>query len=69
MNVGAILQVIGPVVDIDFSEGKLPAIYNAVRVPRTNTEGEEEELIVEVQQHLGQDRVRSVAMDSTDGLV
>jgi F-type H+-transporting ATPase subunit beta len=69
MNEGAIHQVIGPVVDIDFSEGKLPAIYNAVRIPRVNTEGEEEELIVEVQQHLGEDSVRTVAMDSTDGLV
>jgi F-type H+-transporting ATPase subunit beta len=69
MNVGVIHQVIGPVVDIDFSEGGLPGIYNAVKIPRTNTEGEEEELIVEVQQHLGEDRVRTVAMDSTDGLV
>jgi F0F1-type ATP synthase beta subunit len=44
MNVGVIHQVIGPVVDIDFSEGGLPGIYNAVKIPRTNTEGEEEEL-------------------------
>ena len=69
MNEGQIVQIIGPVVDIDFSGGKLPAILNAVRIPRVNAEGHQEELICEVQQHLGEDRVRSVAMDSTDGLV
>lgn len=69
MNEGQIVQVIGPVVDIDFSGGKLPAILNAVRIPRVNAEGHQEELVCEVQQHLGEDRVRSVAMDSTDGLV
>ena len=66
---GVIVQVIGPVVDIDFEDGYLPTIYNAVKIPRTNSEGKEEELIVEVQQHLGENRVRTVAMDSTDGLV
>jgi len=66
---GKIIQVIGPVVDIEFEEGHLPKIYNAVKIPRTNTEGVKEDLIVEVQQHLGEDRVRSVAMDTTDGLV
>ena len=69
MNEGTIIQVIGPVVDIDFSEGKLPSIYNAVKIPRENIEGVKEDLICEVQQHLGEDRVRTVAMDSTDGLV
>jgi F-type H+-transporting ATPase subunit beta len=57
------------VVDIDFSGGKLPEIMNAVRIPRKNVEGIDEDLIVEVQQQLGEDRVRTVAMDSTDGLV
>jgi len=66
---GVIVQVIGPVVDIDFEDGYLPTIYNAVKIPRINSEGKEEELIVEVQQHLGENRVRAVAMDSTDGLV
>jgi F-type H+-transporting ATPase subunit beta len=66
---GKIIQVIGPVVDIEFEESHLPKIYNAVKIPRTTTEGEKNELIVEVQQHLGEDRVRAVAMDSTDGLV
>lgn len=69
MNEGRIVQVIGPVVDIDFSGGTLPAILNAIKIPRTNIEGVEEELVCEVQQHLGEERVRSVAMDSTDGLV
>jgi F-type H+/Na+-transporting ATPase subunit beta len=66
---GNIVQVIGPVVDIEFPDGHLPEIYNAIRIPRTTTEGVKQDLIVETQQHLGDDRVRSVAMDSTDGLV
>jgi F-type H+-transporting ATPase subunit beta len=69
MNEGKITQVIGPVVDIDFSGGNLPSILNAVKIPRTNIEGVKEDLICEVQQHLGEERVRTVAMDSTDGLV
>lgn len=68
-HIGKIIQVIGPVVDIQFENKHLPSIYNAIKIPRTNTEGVEEELVVEVQQHLGEDRVRAVAMDSTDGLV
>ncbi len=66
---GKIVQVIGPVVDIQFENNYLPKILNALTIKRLNTEGKEEELICEVQQHLGEDRVRSVAMDSTDGLV
>jgi F-type H+-transporting ATPase subunit beta len=66
---GKIIQVIGPVVDIEFEEGYLPEIYSALKIPRTTTEGVEDVLIAEVQQHLGEDRVRAVAMDSTDGLV
>ncbi|MDZ7765573.1 MAG: F0F1 ATP synthase subunit beta [Melioribacteraceae bacterium] len=68
-NEGVVVQVIGPVVDIDFEEGKLPEIYNSIKIPREDVEGNKEELIVEVQQHLGENRVRTVAMDSTDGLV
>jgi len=66
---GKIIQVIGPVVDIEFEEGHLPEIYSAIKIPRVTTEGVENVLITEVQQHLGEDRVRAVAMDSTDGLV
>jgi F-type H+-transporting ATPase subunit beta len=65
---GKIIQIIGPVIDIEFEEGHLPSIYNAIKIPRISTEGVQEDLIVEVQQHLGEDRVRAVAMDSTDGL-
>lgn len=66
---GQIVQVIGPVVDIDFEDGHLPKIFNAIKIPRTSLEGTEEELVVEVQQHLGENRVRTIAMDTTDGLV
>ncbi|CAN5464546.1 F0F1 ATP synthase subunit beta [soil metagenome] len=68
-NVGRIIQVIGPVVDIDFSAGTLPAINNAVSISRKTADGKDDILITEVQQHLGESRVRAVAMDSTDGLV
>lgn len=63
MNQGVVSQIIGPVVDLQFTEGKLPAIYNAVEIPMGK-----KILIVEVQQHLGDGMVRAVAMDTTDGL-
>jgi F-type H+/Na+-transporting ATPase subunit beta len=63
-NTGKIKQIIGPVVDVHF-EGKLPEIYNALEITRDNGQ----KLILEVQTHLGEDSVRTVAMDSTDGLV
>jgi len=69
MTEGSIVQIIGPVVDIDFPSGKLPSILNAVKIPRVNVEGVQEDLIVETQMHLGEDRIRAVSMDSTDGLV
>jgi len=65
MNKGKISQVIGPVLDLEFDEGNLPAIYNAINI--TMSDGKK--LVAEVQQHLGENIVRSVAMDSTDGLV
>ncbi len=68
MSEGKIVQIIGPVIDIDFSGGTLPAILNSVKIPRVTVEGKKEDLIVEVQQHLGDNIVRTVAMDSTDGL-
>ena len=68
MNEGKIVQIIGAVVDIDFSGGALPSILNAIRIPRGGDGNPQEDLIVEVQQHLGDNRVRTVAMDSTDGL-
>ena len=65
MATGKIVQVQGPVVDVAFEPGQLPSILNAIRIPVKGTE----DLIVEVSQHLGNDVVRAVAMDSTDGLV
>ena len=65
MNQGKVLEVVGARVDIDFSEGTLPDILNAVTVQRYDGT----ELVLEVQQHLGENRVRAVAMDTTDGLV
>jgi F-type H+-transporting ATPase subunit beta len=70
MNEGVIVQVVGPVVDVEFKEGGIPEVLNALHIPRKSIEtGADEILVCEVQQHLGEDRVRSVAMDSTDGLV
>ncbi len=66
-RIGKVVQVIGPVVDIEFADGHLPAIYNAVRV--TGKAGNDDiDIIVEVEQHLGENRVRTVAMKPTDGL-
>jgi len=66
-KVGKVVQVIGPVVDIEFAGGHLPAIYNAVRI--TSTEGAQKlDVICEVEQHLGENRVRTVAMKPTDGM-
>lgn len=70
MNKGKVIQVIGPVVDVSFKDGKLPALYNAIRIKRPQQrEGESEFLTVEVAQHLGDSAVRTVAMQPTDGLV
>src|SRR5262245_30327074 len=67
VKTGKVVQVIGPVVDIEFEGGHLPAIYNAVRV--TGQAGKDQiDIIVEVEQHLGENRVRTVAMKPTDGL-
>ncbi len=65
MNAGRISQVIGPVVDVKFEPGQLPPIYNALEVERPD----QGKLILEVAQHLGENSVRTIAMDSTDGLV
>ncbi len=65
MNTGKVVQVIGPVIDVRFPD-EIPAIYNALKV--RIGEGEGNEVICEVQQHLGDDKVRAVAMEATDGL-
>src|SRR5512145_1111761 len=64
---GRVVQVIGPVVDVEFEGGHLPAIYNAVRITGDGT-GQAVDVIVEVEQHLGENRVRTVAMKRTDGM-
>ena len=66
-KVGKVVQIIGPVVDIEFAGGHLPAIYNAVRI--TSDAGSQKiDVICEVEQHLGENRVRTVAMKPTDGM-
>jgi len=67
-NIGKIVQVIGAVIDVEFPEGKLPSILNALDVKNTNNVYAPD-LVVEVAQHLGDNVVRCIAMDSTDGLV
>ena len=69
MNFGRIVQVIGPVVDLAFDEGQLPSIMNAVAITNPTINDTEDNLIVEVAQHLGDNVVRCIAMDITDGLV
>ena len=66
VKVGKVVQVIGPVVDIEFAGGHLPAIYNAVRIVGEGTQ--KIDVICEVEQHLGENRVRTVAMKPTDGM-
>lgn len=67
-NTGKITQVIGAVVDVEFEPGKLPPIYNALRVTNPAIDERENNLVLEVAQHLGENSVRTIAMDSTDGL-
>jgi len=69
MNKGKITQVIGPVVDVEFEPGKLPEIFYAVKITNPSLNDSEWNLVCEVAQHLGENTVRTIAMDSTDGLV
>jgi len=69
MNIGTVVQVIGPVVDVAFDEGKLPEILNAIAISNPSIDDTEDNLIIEVAQHLGDNVVRCIAMDITDGLV
>jgi len=68
-NIGKITQVMGPVVDVEFEPGKLPAILTALTLTNAAINDEEDNLVVEVAQHLGDNVVRTIAMDVTDGLV
>ncbi len=68
-NTGKITQVMGPVVDVEFEQGKLPIIYTALFITNPAINDEEDNLVVEVAQHLGDNVVRTIAMDVTDGLI
>jgi len=68
-NVGKLTQVIGPVVDVEFTGGKMPQIYSALKVEGKNEAGQDVSVTCEVQQLLGDNQVRAVAMSTTDGLV
>src|SRR2546429_8484413 len=68
MSTGKIVQIIGPVVDVEFPSGYLPSIYNALKI-RREVDGHGEEITAEVAQHLGESTVRAVAMQPTDGLM
>ncbi|HXK19619.1 MAG TPA: F0F1 ATP synthase subunit beta, partial [Polyangiaceae bacterium] len=66
---GKVIQVIGPVVDVEFPPGKLPKILNALTLSNASISSEKENLVLEVAQHLGESVVRTIAMDATEGLV
>jgi F-type H+/Na+-transporting ATPase subunit beta len=66
---GKVAQVIGPVVDVDFPPGELPALLTALQVTNPSISAEQDNLVLEVAQHLGEGSVRTIAMDSTEGLV
>src|SRR3974377_261912 len=67
-QVGKIVQIIGPVVDVEFEAGHLPEIYNALRIESDPKAADRIDVIAEVEQHLGENRVRAVAMKPTDGM-
>src|SRR5262247_3320081 len=67
-SIGRITQIIGPAIDVEFPDGNLPAIYNALLITNPAISDQPWNLVVEVAQHLGEKTVRTIAMDSTDGL-
>jgi len=66
---GRIVQIIGPVLDVEFEAGQLPELYNALSITGTSDTGDPIRVVAEVQQHIGRNQVRAVAMSSTDGVV
>jgi F-type H+/Na+-transporting ATPase subunit beta len=68
-SIGRIVQIIGPVVDVEFEAKDLPQIYNALRIFDESSDKTHHDLYLEVEQHLGENRVRTVSMDRTEGLV
>src|SRR5262244_3368531 len=69
MGTGKLTQVLGAVVDVEFSDGALPPIYNALKTSNPAISNTDWNLVLEVAQHLGENTVRCVAMDTTEGLV
>jgi F-type H+/Na+-transporting ATPase subunit beta len=69
MSDGKITQIIGPVIDVEFPKGQLPQIYTALKVTNPSIDDRELNLVLEVAQHIGENRVRCIAMDSAEGLV
>ncbi|HEX7226688.1 MAG TPA: F0F1 ATP synthase subunit beta, partial [Candidatus Binatia bacterium] len=69
MSMGRITQVLGAVIDVEFSNSSLPSIYNALKVSNPAIDQEQWNLVLEVAQHLGENTVRCIAMDTTEGLV
>jgi F-type H+-transporting ATPase subunit beta len=69
VNFGRVVQVIGPVLDVEFESEHLPELYNALRIREKSDAGAEIDVVVEVQQHIGRNQVRAVAMSSTDAVV
>jgi F-type H+-transporting ATPase subunit beta len=67
-NTGKVVQVIGPVLDVEFNPDELPEIYNALHIKATNESGQDIDVVAEVQQHIGRGQVRAVSMSSTDGI-
>ena len=69
-SIGTVIQIIGPVVDVEFEAGRLPAIYNALRIqaPPTSAGAAPIDIVCEVEQHIGENRVRAIAMQATDGM-
>ena len=67
-QIGKVVQVIGPVLDVEFESGHLPELYNALTIDATTDSGQTIHVTVEVQQHIGRNQVRAVAMSSTEGM-
>src|SRR5690349_8443667 len=68
-NIGKVTQVIGPVLDVEFEAEHLPEIYNALRIDAKAPDGSDIHVVAEVQQHIGRNTVRAVAMSTTDAVV
>ena len=68
-QIGKVVQVIGPVLDVEFESEHLPELYNALTIKAKNSSGDSVNVTLEVQQHIGRNQVRAVGMSSTDGVV